>query len=186
MEHAADDVQGGRNPFTNMLLTPPPEVTTNLDTIKLPKPAKHRDNYPPSPSSVVPKLQDTITLHWVTPQQVAAAFKAADLTGVRFQSGKQANTVEIIGTLPDFENAVEIAHKLDVAPPFPHCLLTGVIITQTQRLAVVLLDGKQYNLSEGESIPATGWTVTSITEMSATLTKGNLQHMLRLSGGNPS
>ncbi len=176
------EVQGGRNPFMDLIV--PTSSPTPTPTRRIANDGGTPD-IPKTPNEL-PKLTLRKTLNWITPEALAAAFTAEKLKTVDMISGSRPNQVVIKGYEPEFSQAVEIINEKDVPPPIPHFILSGVIATPTQRLAVVLLDGKQYSLLEGESIPTLGWTATRITPTGVNLTKGKLSTELRLSGGSPS
>jgi hypothetical protein len=103
---------------------------------------------------------------------------------VEAKPGGRRNQITITGPDPDFGQAVELVGKLDVAPPPPNFVLSGVIITPRLHYAAINVDGRYYTLLEGESMPDLGWTVKQITPTRVTLTKGKQHVELRLSGGS--
>lgn len=171
------EVKGGRNPFENLMASspPPPEV----------KPA------PPSKNPIIPANGDqplpdftetskTVTLHWISWQQLAAKMKAQipSLTVTAGNSGQ----AKLKGLTPDVNDAMAALPSIDVAPPIPPFALVGVIADTTKRYAVITLNGKSFSLYEGESF-ADGWTVMRITPTGVILQKGKLNTSLRLAGG---
>lgn len=183
-----EEVKGGRNPFLNLLMdkekpsTPP--APTPPSTPHTPTASPGPGSMPFQPSDI--KLSCTRTLQWTTPQVLAQEFKAASLPDITLAAGKAPRQIVLSGYSPEYEKAVEIIKQTDVPPPIPHFVLAGVITTPSQRFAAILLDGKQYSLLDGESIPGLGWTVKRITPTGVTLTKGVQSVQLRLSGGSPS
>ena len=187
LSNIVTEVKGGRNPFIDLTLPKSPESNTPVPSTTKVTPPEVTTPAEPNPiePDMNPPLNLVKTLNWTTPEVLAARFAQAKLN-VNLTPTGRPDQVKLEGYSPDFERAVEIINALDVAPPIPKFVLSGVIATPTQRLAVVLLDGKQYSLLEGESIPELGWIVTKITPTGVNLTKGKLSTKLRLSGGSPS
>jgi len=175
------EVKGGRNPFVDLMLPSKPIVHQGSTPPVVPPPVT-----PPKPPVDTPtQLTLTKTLEWTTHEVLTKAFEKENLV-VELRAGKRANQVVLSGYPPDFDRAVELIKNLDVPPPIPPFVLSGVVITPSVHLAVISLNGKQYSLVEGDTIPGLKWTVKQVDATSVTLTNGRQSKALRLSGGSPS
>lgn len=177
--------KGGRDPFKDIVLYAGGKSTigsANDPVVLSPQPEPTIGNGSGDDLEV---HTITVTLDWITPQQVASAMNDAGLA-VKLRAGKRANIVIIEGESPDYEEALALVAKLNVPPPAPPFQLTGVMLAPGSRYAAIGLEGNVYTVLEGEPVPTTDWTVTQISPTTVTLKKGKQSVSLRLAGGSPS
>ena len=184
------ETQGGRDPFTDLLMPAAIEVTPSPRPTPLPIPRAGEGmgtlpgSAPFGPESV--PLEETvsqgITLKWIDRLTLVKALEKEGLA-IDVQPGKSSGQVTLKGYQIDVEQAAALAQDLDKEPPVPAFVLTGIITTATSRFAVITVEGQTYSLYEGETVPGMGWTVARIAPVGVTLTKGKQSVPLRLTGG---
>ncbi|MHB9131259.1 MAG: hypothetical protein ACYDBB_09245 [Armatimonadota bacterium] len=180
------EVSGGRNPFQDLLgggTVKPPVTVDETNTGKDHNLVQTNDPILPPPPP--PTVRTTRVLEWTTVDAVRKALSDELVLVNVTASKKQPNEVTLSGDQEEMDKALAIVQKLNAVPPAPPFRLIGVIITRTERYCTISLDEKYYTLSENETIPTVGWTVTSIKSTGATLAKGKQKTLLSLSGGNP-
>jgi len=184
------EVQGGRNPFKDLMApAPAPDPTPAPRTGGDPIPhggqlyGRQSPEYPGGPLQI--DVERTITLEWITWQDAAAALKQENITDVIVTPGKKSGTARFKGPEISVLDALDnVIARLDVEPPAPDFQLRGVITTASANMAVISVNGKTYSLYQGDMIPGVGWTVTTVTPASVTLTKkGYTAVTRRLAGG---
>jgi type IV pilus biogenesis protein PilP len=129
-----------------------------------------------------PTVRTPVTLTWLSVADVQQKLK--DAPSITVEAGKQPNQVIIVGPDNLVAPAVTVVKALDVPPPPPPFILTGVIVTDETKMAMLSLDGRIYRVTRGQTIPRVGWTVTEITANSVSLSDGRRQLRVMLSGGS--
>ncbi len=197
---AIGEVQGGRNPFEDLLptgSTTPGRATHQSAAPVPPRPASgagtaSRFSVPDGHASglmgggTLPPLetpvQQPVTVQWITRADLEKAL-AKERLAVKVLLTRQQGTYTLSGPRDDVQEARAMVAELDVAPPVPDFVLTGVITTPVARYAVITVAGTTYSLYEGETVPALGWTVAKITATGVEMVKGKQHAPIRLGGG---
>lgn len=197
---AIGEVQGGRNPFDDLLPTGSNTPGRATRTTPAPRPASRpapgAARTPPAAGSftipdqyasgMLPPVAETLTqsvsVKWLSLPELKSALAKEKLM-VTVAPAKPADTYALSGPRDDVLNAVALLPDIDVAPPVPEFTLTGVITTPSERFAVISVNGKTYSMYEHEKIPELGWTVKKITATVVTMQKGKQTIPIRLGGG---
>jgi hypothetical protein len=106
-------------------------------------------------------LQTTVTLEWITPQELAVAFRQQNLAVELVSLG--GPRVSIKGYDPDYGRAQALVRTLDAPPPIPQFVVVGIATSDQDRYATLKVNGTAYTVAEGRAIPGIGWSITAIT-----------------------
>jgi len=117
-------------------------------------------------------------LNWI--DMVAATKALENFKTVSITAPK--GLIILKGPTPDVEKALETLDALDVEPPVPDFGLRGVIIADERPMAIGLFNGTVYHVVKGQAIPGSGWSVTSISEKSMTVTDGKRTKQITAGG----
>ncbi len=180
------EVHGGRDPFENLLIAPPPIAPPNPGPPIPPSGDKKIFVLPAGAGNAENEHTYSKTLEWVTPDVVRKKLEDLGSVTMTRSSIARRTLITLSGYDPDFTEAVQRVKALDVEPPTPKFEMSGIVVTPEERYVTLRVDGKYYMLSEHETIPGLGWTVVKITSTDVILAKGKQIVPLRLSGGNPS
>ena len=170
------EVRGGRDPFKDLRLPPPPapaSMATHDDKKLKPLPATEAQH------------SKMVALEGVAPDALQKACAQAGLA-VTVHEAARPDMVALTGTKSELARAMEILkdQQLLAIPPF---VLVGVMVMNGYRNYALLTAGdKQYGVYEGDLLPDVGWTVRKITSTSVSLVRGTQQLQLRLAGGKVS
>jgi len=185
------EVQGGRNPFKDLLM--PLSVSAPAPAARSSRPLS--SSLPPIPRAGEPfgtlpavgpmpllplDAVKSVRLKYLAWQEAAQVVKAA-ASDITVSTIKNPRILQLRGPEESMPAALDAITRIDAAPNFQ---LRGVITTSSANFAVISVQEKTYSLYEGDTIPALGWTVTRITPASVTLQRGHYDPVvIRLAGG---
>jgi hypothetical protein len=117
-------------------------------------------------------------LKWITGDAVVKALEQFKTVNVEVKK----DVVTLTGPGADVEKAYAALLASDVEPPVPDFGLRGIIMTETRPMAFGLYNGQYYQVVKGQAIPGSGWSVTSITDSTMTVTDGNRTKAIKAGG----